>query len=289
MDTNLIYIIIAAIIAAVVGLVGLIKGKIIPTPTPSPTPAPTPTPTPGFGSNSNYIMAIDCNSIMGTTVTVKPSVDMVSSAGFSVQLNGYSKTGFACAYQQYGFLIDTTGAIFGFVDNWPVSGDNIVNYFTQIATLPTPTLPAGYSLITQLQVDINENVVGVVYSVLDNLGNSIGNLTIPLVNIPNFQSQYLAPLVAYELNIVGPDNGQSTVFSSGEGTITYQSLSTLIPLTKEPSCTSTTAITAETANDSYGALPATASVKIVQPFSLLSAVIMKPGNFRRESIRRKVK
>lgn len=67
----------------------------------------------------------------------------------------------------------------------------------------------------------------------------------------------LAPLVAFELNIVGPQNAEISVLSSGAGTITYttNSPSGLTALSQEPSCTESGLITEEEANTCYGVLP----------------------------------
>ncbi len=63
---------------------------------------------------------------------------------------------------------------------------------------------------------------------------------------------FLAPVTAFQLNIVGPVNSEGTVFSSGAGTITYSASEFLTVLTDQPACTAVFFDTAETANTSYG-------------------------------------
>ena len=49
-------------------------------------------------------------------------------------------------------------------------------------------------------------------------------------------STKLAPIVAFELNFVGPANGDSAILSSGAGTITYSASTPLTVLNLEPTC-----------------------------------------------------
>src|SRR6516164_4135530 len=56
------------------------------------------------------------------------------------------------------------------------------------------------------------------FVVIDNQGNTVGNKTISLSNQP---AQNLAPIVAFQLNFVGDIGGNTTILSSGAGTMTY--------------------------------------------------------------------
>ena len=83
----------------------------------------------------------------------------------------------------------------------------------------------------------------------------------------------LSPIVAFELDIVGYDNGQSTTLSSGSGTITYTATNAMTVANEEPSYCEFVGGTAETANTAYGELPTGSSPTFVQSFSTSSTTI----------------
>ena len=211
-----------------------------------------PAPASGLGSNSNYILYSDCNSLINLSVTIKVTEDMVWQSasgptdGFGFQLNAYSPAAGLCAYQQYVIFLSGTELIGG-IDNWPVSGTNLINDFFNLTSLPSVALPAGYVLQISLGNDNNSNVVAATYVVIDNLGNTQANMTRDLLSLDGVTSADLAPITAFELNLVGPINGESAVLSSGAGTITYEAVSVLTVLNQEPPCTETGSITEETA------------------------------------------
>jgi hypothetical protein len=98
-------------------------------------------------------------------------------------------------------------------------------------------------------------------------------------SLTGLSANKLSPITAFELNIVGPENSEETVFSSGAGTITYTATTPLTVLTYEPSCTESDYITAETANTSYGPMFPGPSQALVQYFYLTTAArtIRKKG------------
>jgi hypothetical protein len=59
-----------------------------------------PTPPSGLGSNSNYIMSSNCNSLTGVSVTIEVTEDIFGNNGFGFQLNAYSPKGKKSAWQQ---------------------------------------------------------------------------------------------------------------------------------------------------------------------------------------------
>src|SRR5208283_4364601 len=146
--------------------------------------------------------------------------------GFGFQLNAYSPKNEKSAWQQYVMAVFGT-EIVGAVDNWPVTGNNIINDFFNLTKTTNNTIPAGYKLKIILQNDNNGNVTGALYVVIDNNGNTLANVTTTLTSISGVNSTDLAPIVAFELNLVGPVNGESAVLSSGAGTILY-SASTIL-------------------------------------------------------------
>jgi hypothetical protein len=78
----------------------------------------------------------------------------------------------------------------------------------------------------------------------------------------------LAPISAFELNLVGRASGESTVFSSGGGTFTYSASTPLTVLNAEPTCTESNYFTGEKANSVYGPMDSGPSDSLVQYFSI---------------------
>ncbi len=269
-----------------------------------PTPKPAvPAPAAGLGSYSNYILYSNCNPLLDLTVTIDVGQDIICQsqsgpiAGFSFQLNAYSPKGEISAWQQYvialwglgGFetqlgLVPPISSLVGAIDNWPVNGPNIVNWidplFPGLVVPPAAgsvflaTIPAGYQFSIGLKNDANANVIGATFIVKDNRGNTLANVFQSVQVLEAVPSADLAPIVAFELNLVGPVNGESAVLSSGGGTITYTSPSVLTVLNQEPVCTETGTVTAETANSFYGPLPKLPSTTFVQSFNVGAAAPM---------------
>ena len=76
----------------------------------------------------------------------------------------------------------------------------------------------------------------------------------------------LAPVVAYQLNFVGPYNAESTSLSAGAGTITYAGAQAMSVTQTEPPCVDWPYSTADTANTAYSPLPAAADTEFAQYF-----------------------
>ncbi len=149
-----------------------------------PTPMPSmPAPASALGSNSNYILYNNCNPLIGLSVTIDVTQDIVcqsasgSTVGFGFQLNAYSPKNETSAWQQY--VIALFGNI-GAVDNWPVTGANIINDFFNLTSTPSSKLPAGYKLVISLENDQNSNITGATYVVIDAGGTTQANVTLAL-------------------------------------------------------------------------------------------------------------
>jgi hypothetical protein len=102
---------------------------------------------------------------------------------------------------------------------------------------------------------------------------NLANVTQTLSRISGVSSADLSPIVAFELDIVGYDNGQSTTLSSGSGTITYTAANAMTVANAEPSYCEFDGGTLETANTAYGELPTGSSATFVQTFNRSSAAI----------------
>jgi hypothetical protein len=105
---------------------------------------------------------------------------------------------------------------------------------------------------------------------------ALASVTQTLLAISGVSSADLSPIVAFELDIVGHDNGQSTNLSSGSGTITYTAANAMTVVNAEPSCCEFDGGTLETANTVYGELPTGSSASFVQTFDKSAATIKAP-------------
>ncbi len=257
-------------------------------PSGTPSPGTVPAPHAGLGSNSNYFLYSDCNPVMGLSVTIDITKDIVSDIGFSFQLNAYSPQGANCVWQQYGFSFLTTNhaplQARAFVDNWPSANfkqsqnlgpGNMINHKEIMLNLPGDRLPSGYQLMINLKYDQNENVVGAAYTILDNAGKStstemlLESLTYAdsAGRVRPVTSAALAPINSFVLNLVGPNDGKHSNLSAGAGTFTYAASSPLKVSREDPRCTSAQKTrTAETTNSVYGTLPAGPNQTITQSF-----------------------
>jgi hypothetical protein len=249
-----------------------------------------PPPILGLGSFSNYILYSNCNTLTNLFVTIDVTQDIVSSNGFSFQLNTYSPAGANCIWQQYGIMLDMTRTppeLRGFVETWPwasyatsanIPGD-LINDFFDLLPMPSGKLPAGWQLTISLEEDANGNIIGAMFVVVDNFGVTQANQMVVLqtldidgVSPPEpVTPAVLAPIVAFELNLVGMDNSATAQLTSGAGTITYTASSALTPLSQLPTCTAYGGGTAETSNSFHGMLPPSPSNTITQPFGVNAA------------------
>ena len=245
------------------------------------------TPESGLGSNSNYFLFSGCKPLTDLTVTINVNEEIVahsssgSTKGFGFQLNAYSSQNEKSAWQQYVIALfgsDLKGAI----NNWPRTGPALFFDEFDLGGFTQPKIPAGVQLKIQLQTGSSENVVGAIFTVIDN-GIVTAKVTKTLTDISGVNATDVAPIVAFQLNLVGPINSESSVLSSGAGTIIYQASSPLTVLSSEPNgCTESGYVTAETANSVYGTLTSGPMTGFAQTFGITAAehMIRKTGKFR---------
>lgn len=238
-----------------------------------------PTPPQGLGSNGNYVFWGLGEIIKDLSITINITEDIAGSVGFGFQLNAYSPKGNIAAWQQYILAINDApldDVAIG-VDNWPVNGPNLINNgFPELHALLGGVLPAGYKLVIALLNDAGGKVSGVTYEVFDNDHTLLASRTVDLLDLTlvrggsRVMPQFLAPIIAFELNLVGPANGLYTELSSGAGTITYEASYLLEALPGVPANAETGAGTAETASSLYGLVPLGARRGFHQSFSAIS-------------------
>jgi len=229
--------------------------------------------TPGFGSNNNYIFDDDCKPLLNLAVTIHVTEDIVcqsasgSTVGFGFQLNCYSPPSETSAWQQYVVALFGSEVIAA-IDNWPLTGANLINDFFNLVALPSAKIPAGYTIEINLENDATGNVTGATYVIIDNTGHTLASVTKTLLQIAGTTTVDIAPIIGFELNLVGPVNSESAVLSSGAGTFTFRATNPLTPLTQEPSCAESGYITAETANSFYGPLSSIPATTFTQTFNV---------------------
>jgi len=254
----------------------------------------------GLSGSANYfIWGGSCSPVVNLTdlkLTIAISTALDSTDGFSFQWNFYTPEGTEAptalseTFQQYGFLVDTNGNLTGWIDNWPSQplrnkiypagskaqqGSDLINDYWPMTKLPSPTLPAGYTLEIQLQNDPNTGVItGGIWTVYNN-GVQIAQTskTLDQETISNDRSQtvsadWLAPVVAFQVNLVGQANSATADFVSGQGTISVSSSTLMTADNNQPTCTSAQNTgTGEQGDSLYSQLPSGSSKLMVQPFS----------------------
>jgi hypothetical protein len=234
---------------------------------------------PELASRSNYFMANGGKNLSGVEITIDiteslvctangpPAKDLDSVTGFTWQLNCYSPAPKLDAVQQYviGFQ---KGKLYGQINNWVDENTLLVDAYDKLTSVSGDGLPVGYKLRIALHNDSHQNVSGVTFSVLDANGNVAGSKTRTLTDIGDVTSADLSPIVAFEINLVGPGNGESATFSSGAGTIIYQASERLTASATKPSDAESDLITEETANSTYSVLSATAADYFTQKFGV---------------------
>jgi MYXO-CTERM domain-containing protein len=247
------------------------------------------------GNGNYYITAADPNgstgtAITGLTVTVAVTQDVTfPSGGMGMQLNAYSPSNANVVWQQYVIEV-TPPTLWWEIEDWPTNdydsqlgipaggsffalGQNVSQFFPNLPS--GNVLPAGYVLVFALQNDSNGNVTGSTFSatnpsgVKTTLGPAIVVGSPALPDGGGIPESAIAPIYAFELNLVGPGDGAFANITSGAGTITYAADQPLYASMNQPSWTAAQGVfTAESSTLAYGTLPAGPSNTLVQPFGV---------------------
>ena len=263
-------------------------------------------PTGGLKGNSNYFLYAGGAALKNVSVAIDVTTDIVGNIGFSFQLNAYSPAGATTedGWQQYiiqlqtgdGFPGSTTpSTLYGQIEPWPQStsgfspttGSDLINDYITLQSLPnSSTILKGYKLTISLENDGSTgNVRYVTFVVVDNLGNTQYNHKTDIVGLKldttgkKATTSDLSPIVAFELNFVGPTSGEQSYLWSGAGTITYtaDNTMTVVSALPSPDPADTNWVTVEDANSTYGKLPDTPSKSFTQTFSTVDPPAFTPG------------
>ncbi len=211
--------------------------------------------------------------------------DLTQAAGAPAVAPGSALDGYETSYnnQQHVNYIGTDGHVHELVykDSW--GHTDLTQAAGAPAAAPGSSLD-GYQTSFDNQQHVNYiGTDGHVHELVfkdswgdTNLANGavLASVTQTLLEISSgISSADLSPIVAFELDIVGFDNGQSTTLSSGSGTITYTATNAMTVANEEPSYCEFVGGTAETANTAYGELPTGSSTAFVQTFGTSLATI----------------
>jgi hypothetical protein len=148
-----------------------------------------------------------------------------------------------------------------FINTWSEKNGILSNEnpWPTVQSLPGNKLTAGYQLtITVLNDPKTGNVTGSTFNVVDNNGVAQPGLMLMLLSLPNATKNVtpadLAPIVAFELDLVGPFNSEHVTLTSGQGTLTLSATNHLTALSSAPAGLWKGG-TAERANSFYSSLP----------------------------------
>jgi hypothetical protein len=247
-----------------------------------------------LGSYANYIFGNnDCTILKNVKVTIEITDDLVASStvtsggeptskGFAFQLNANSSAmpesnpkinaNNWIVWQQYIFGVGPV--IQGAINNWTApslnTGDLTISSPAVEVGPPlaeTAKIPKGYKLTFTLTTDKDTGNVTAVTFEVDDGKTKFPPQTQVLTEVGATPLE-VAPIVDFELNLVGPGDLAHTKFLSGAGTITYSASTALNALPAIPGCAGSNTTTGETSNSVYGIVPAGAYKTVVQSFTV---------------------
>ena len=252
--------------------------------------------------NVNYFFGANSQALYGLSVTVKFTSDFVSSAnGYSFQLNCFSTIGPTVTTEVQQFVIYASpgsNQLVARIDTFAASDVELNRIDSNLADLPSSTIPAGYSFNITLNYYNGDSAVisGATYTLFDHAGNPVGTTTITIIGNSLLSTNHpatlanLAPIAAFQFVIGGDYGGALAALTSGAGTVTYNASVGLIAQATQPSFTPGDGQTTENANMLWGWLPWPWSISmqndsqsVVQTFTVPaggSAVVAKPAGER---------
>ena len=244
-----------------------------------------------LSGNSNFFMTSEIGAgvdpIVGLDVEVAITADITVSSvdfgtlGMGLQLNAYSPNFFTSSWQQFALTL-FDGNIQCEIQNWAES-PYAVGFIVDSARLchsDGNTIPAGWRLRMSLFNDEFANVLGADFYVY-NGKHQLGHKRLTIKNFKNSSVFGAAPIVGFQLVLVGPFDGETaTLASGGAGIITYKAAVPLCASNDLPAVAEWPGVgTGEQSNTVYGEIASTKSktltqtlgVGTVRPFSLLRA------------------
>jgi hypothetical protein len=250
-----------------------------------------------FSSNANCFLYGGGDPITGLTVAITVGEDLVAPGGLSIQLNAYPPVSAypKCVYQQFVIQClprDGGVAISWAAEGWPspafraalndgsvcgkdpaaCKGD-LYDEAGAIAHLRGPRIPAG-SVFTIAPSDEGGTITGAAFTFTPPGEKTAASTSIRIADFKfrgsdtTVTPDALAPMIACQLNLVGPSDGARTAIASGAGTISYAAANALDIRDRAPITLAFRGTTGETSNIVYGepAVATDAGGKIVQTF-----------------------
>ena len=272
-------------------LCGVVNARSDGAPGMAPVQKPALQPAGGLVGKSGYFFQNSCSNLTGVTVKIDVTEEIGGSGssynGFSFQLNCWSAgVTDVNAWQQFSIIVDplrlSSPGILAKVNNWPYNwqpgNSDTINVNAPLGALATANLPAGYHFSIELTNDSNGNITSAIFGGWDNNGDAFTPQTIAIVGQPDQQggtvtASQLAPIVAFQLLLVGNENGNFTTLTSGAGTWTISAddkfiATNTLPTQPTGNCWSFADNTVESSNCTYGELPAASSQAFTQTFSV---------------------
>jgi hypothetical protein len=254
-------------------------------------------PSGGLASSSNYIIgSADGAALQNPSVTITIMEDLVIAPGvanFGFQMNSYSTknannvpSNEYVAWQQYLIVPQfntqsVTCGYQGYLAAPPQGpGGQLFNSgpLSLVPLKSATTIPKNWTFTLALKSAPNDphwNIIEADLTAADSTATPPWSITTKckLLNLTlnaggPVTSANVAPICAFQLNIVGPSGGTSTaVFKSGGGNITYTAQNQITAFSSVPPCAEVNNPTAEISNVSYSQLPTGTHSTLVQSFS----------------------
>jgi hypothetical protein len=148
--------------------------------------------------------------------------------------------------------------------------------FAPVATMPQAArIPAGYSILIELQNDISTEVVtGATWTVLDSSGNPVGTAATHYLSTTEgggVPPGDLSRIASFQVTFGGAGCGDYATFTSGAGVIIYEADQQMNVSSSYPSCIGFIGGTAEGSNIGYGAMCPGPNTLLSQDFSAAPA------------------
>ena len=165
-------------------------------------------------SSSNAVLYDNCKPLQNLTLLFKVTEDLatVEGSGFSLQLNAYPppvQTSAGKTLKFFQYLIFVKGDMIMFdVEYYATDGSSWINGLTWLGPAPSNIIRRGSELQISLTTD-SGNVMNAAFTFTDPDGNIFppGAVLLPV------ELRY--PIVAFQMNLVGPGNLSHCTFTTG--------------------------------------------------------------------------
>ena len=220
------------------------------------------------GGNSNYLFADSGGAnLSGTSIQITIAEDIVPDStdnySFQINCNGAAQPSGAAPFvwQQFGFRI-ASGQIFAWVNCFrqqDLPGSPMINWDSRpprmpgssgVVSLPSNRLRRGSQLTTTFTTDHSGNVTGFAFGIALPGEAVLDSPTLTLLSLnSSVKASNLAPVLNFQVILVGENGGATTDFSAGEGVFLCSETNNLVASSSQIEA-------AEGSDVNYAALPA---------------------------------